>query len=81
MRYLIILGLLVFTGCASAHYVAPTGEELDYLGFLKNVDSFELEKKDTAGNEVKIKFNKSGSESDLAASLKNITELATKVIP
>ena len=81
MRYLVILGLLFSTGCASAHYVSPTGEELDYLGFLKKVNSFELEKKDTAGNEVKIKFNKSGSESDLAASLKNISEIATRVIP
>lgn len=86
MRYLVILGLLVFTGCASVKYtstdpVTKKVEEFSYhrLGTQK-ISGFEASKNTDGVLEVKLNASEGGS-GDLAEALKNLSLVATKVIP
>lgn len=75
----VVMFIISCVGCVNVGYLSSSGERINYTRILgkQQIDGFELDKnKDT----LKVKFSKqSGDTSDIAATLKNISETLLKV--
>lgn len=86
MRYLIILGLLVFTGCASVKYTStdPTTKKVEEFSYnrlgTQKISGFSVTKNQDGTINVNLNSGEGGS-GDLAEALKNLSLVATKIIP